>query len=89
MQDPLGWGYNVGPQTIGSFLRPKIIEPFAMIQMCWLTPRPHRHVALGFVRGVGAPWLTQALSSATWRSVLVDREGSSYRHMVLGQCKTH
>jgi len=39
MQDPLGWGYDVGPKTIGSYLRPKIIEPFAMTQMCWLISR--------------------------------------------------
>jgi len=40
-----------------------------MTQMCWLTPsHPYRHVVLGSVRGVGAPWLTQALPSATWQT---------------------
>jgi hypothetical protein len=38
VQDPLSWGYDARPKTIGLCLRPKIIGPFAMTQMCWLTP---------------------------------------------------
>jgi len=41
----------------------------------WLW-QPQRHVALGFVRGVGAAWLTQALPSAKGPSGLIAREGS-------------
>ena len=33
---------RLGPNAIESCLRPKIIRPFAMTQMCWLTPtHPH------------------------------------------------